>query len=123
MFLSWGMLVLSVFFNAYGVFVIKLKLNELGPIKLEGIKPVLNYFLLVIKNPLVVFGIILFFLAPFLFTVALSRMSLSIAYPAQIGLNFLLLLLFGLIILKETLNFAKIIGIILILGGILFLII
>jgi|SaaInl4_100m_RNA_FD_contig_21_2228175_length_280_multi_3_in_0_out_0_1 hypothetical protein len=34
LFMSWGMLCLSVVFNAYSVFLIKRRLNDLGKIKL-----------------------------------------------------------------------------------------
>lgn len=118
MFLSWGMLILSVFFNAYGVFVIKLRLNEMGPFKWETFRAALGYFIFLLKSPLVVSGILLFFLAPFLFAIALSRMEIVVAYPAQIGLNFLILILLALIFLGEQLTFYKVAGIVLIFAGI-----
>ena len=120
-FLSWGMMILSVLFNVFGIFVIKTKLNECGPIQIDSFKKILEYFLLLIKSPLVVFGAVLFFAAPFLFTVALSRMPLSVAYPAQLGLNFLILILLGLIFLGESLTIYKVIGMALVLAGIYFL--
>ena len=75
--LSWGMLIVSVIFNALGVFIIKLRLNELGVIKAESIPSVFHYFLTMMKSPLVVFGLILFFAAPFLFAISASSWWLS----------------------------------------------
>lgn len=121
LFLSWGMLILSVIFNAYGVFVIKLRLNELGEIPFNSIKTTSGYFLVLLKSPLVIGGILLFFIAPFLFAVALSRMEITIAYPAQIGLNFVILILLALFLLGEQMTLYKIVGIISILVGIYFL--
>ncbi|MBF0385869.1 MAG: EamA family transporter [Candidatus Omnitrophica bacterium] len=121
--LTWGVLIASVVFNAFGVFVIKLRLNECGAFKPETLKAGIFYFLALMKSPLVVLGVILFFIAPFLFTIALSRMSLAIAYPVQVGLNFVFLLLLAVFILKESLSLLKIIGIILILLGCFFLIV
>lgn len=116
--LSWGVLILSIFFNVYGVFVIKLKINKLGPIPLDTVSMGLNYFFVLLKSPLVVSGVILFFIAPFLFAVALSRMEIAVAYPAQVGLNFLFLILLAVIFLGEEFTFYKILGIIFVLVGV-----
>ena len=120
-FLSWGMLIVSVLFNVVGVFVIKLKLNELGIRKVESLKSLLSYFLLLVKSPLVVLAVVLFFVAPFLFVVALSRMELAVAYPVQIGLNFILLVFLAVLFLGEQITFYKAIGMALILLGIFLL--
>ncbi len=114
-------MILSVLFNVFGIFVIKMKLNEHGAIQVDSLKSVLQYFLLLMKSPVVVVGVILFFAAPFLFAIALSRMPISIAYPAQLGLNFLILILLGLIFLGESLTIYKVLGMMLVLAGIYFL--
>ena len=80
--LSWGTLFVSVIFNALGVFIIKLRLNELGAVKAESIPSTIGYFFVMIKSPLVILGLVLFFLAPFLFAVALSRMEILTAFLA-----------------------------------------
>lgn len=121
LFLSWGLLVLSVLFNVYGIFVIKARINELGPVGVQSLKSIIGYFLLLLKSPLVFSGVILFFIAPFLFAVALSRMDIVVAYPAQIGLNFLILMGLAVILLGESLTFARIIGSCLVIAGIIFL--
>jgi len=120
-FLSWGMLIVSVLFNALGVFIIKLKLNEYGAIPTETLKSILIAFWTLAKSPLVVFGLVLFFLSPFLFTIALSRMEITIAYPVQIALNFLILILLAVLFLNEQLTFQKSFGMLLIFVGIYFL--
>lgn len=119
--LSWGMLIASVLFNALGVFIIKLKLNEYGAIQMDSFKTVVNYFLLLVKSPFVVFGLVIFFLSPFLFTIALSRMEIAVAYPVQIGLNFLFLLILAVVVLGEQLTLFKILGICFIMVGIVIL--
>lgn len=118
--LSWGMLALSVVFNAFGVFVIKWRLNELGAIKMESWSTILSYFVLLIKSPWAMIGVFLFFVAPFLFAVALSRMEVTVAYPAQVGLNFVIIILLALVLLGEQMNFYKIFGIILTLSALYF---
>ena len=120
-FLSWGMLVLSVLFNVFGVFVIKMRLNILGPVGFDSFKNVLNYFWLLLKSPLVVAGVMFFSLSPFLFTVALSRMEISLAYPVNVGLNFVLLVLLAFLVLGEQITMLKGAGIILVVAGIFLL--
>ncbi|OGX33650.1 MAG: hypothetical protein A3C36_01945 [Omnitrophica WOR_2 bacterium RIFCSPHIGHO2_02_FULL_52_10] len=119
--LSWGMLIISVVLNALGVFIIKLRLNELGVIKSESFQSVLSYFFVFMKSPFVVFGLVLFFLAPFLFAIALSRMEIVVAYPAQIGLNFVILILLAVIFLGEQITLLKAFGTALVLTGVYFL--
>jgi multidrug transporter EmrE-like cation transporter len=119
--LGWGTLVLSVAFNAFGVFVVKWRLNELGTLPLNSFKDALGYSWLLLKSPLVVPGLVLFLVAPFLFAVALSRMEISVAYPAQLGLNLVVLLLFGCFLLREQMTLFKIIGILCVLLGVYFM--
>ena len=111
--LSWGMLVLSVVFNVYGIFVIKLRMNELGKIEANSIKAILNYFLMLLHSRLAVSGIILFFLAPFVFAVALSRMEVTVAYPVLVLLNFLFLVILAVLFLGESMTLYKAIAILL----------
>lgn len=121
LFLSWGLLILSVLFNVYGVFVIKLKINELGIIKVDSFKIVFDYFLVLAKIPLVISAGFSLIIAPLLFAISLSRMQITVAYPALIGLNFLFLVLLALMFLGEQMTLPKIIGMLLIFAGIYFL--
>jgi len=110
-FLSWGMLVLSVITNAFGAFAIKLRLNELGPIEFNSFKGIFSYMISLLSSWLVIIGGVSFVISPFIFMVALSRMDISIAYPVQIVLNFILLLVFAVMFLGESLTVTKTIGI------------
>ena len=112
-FLSWGILVLSVLFNVFSVFVIKMRLDELGPVKVDSFSGFLGYVALLLKSWPVLAAIIPFFCAPFLFAIALSRMELSIAYPVQIVLSLVLLTFLAIMFLGEQVNTNKIIAIVL----------
>lgn len=120
-FLSWGMLAVSVVCNALGVFIIKLRLNQLGPFPTDSLKVALGYSFLFIQSLVVIVGVAIFFLAPFIFAVALSRMEMTIAYPAQLGLNFLIVLLLAVLFLGEQLTAVKLLGIAAIFVGIVLL--
>lgn len=114
------MLVLSVLFNAYGVFLIKKRLNELGEIRVESLQLIGSYGVAFLNSAGALTGVILFVLAPFLFAVAVSRMEISIAYPVQVGLNFMCIVLLALLFLGEPLTLHKTIGMILVLASIYF---
>jgi quaternary ammonium compound-resistance protein SugE len=119
--LSWGMLGLSVLFNVFGAMVIKWKLNEAGKFELESFRGVMEYGLIFLRSPLVVSSLILFFAAPFLFGIALSRLPLLVAYPVNVGLNFLLVLLVSIVFLSESLTPTKLLAVALILVGVIIL--
>lgn len=118
---SWGLLFSSVLFNALGVFIIKSKLNLLGEISFSSFSKIVSYFFSLIKFPIVILGLILFFLAPFLFATSLSRLQLSVAYPVQVGLNFIIVLILALLFLGESLTLNKILAIFLLLISIFLL--
>lgn len=118
---GWGMLILSVVFNAYSIFLIKRRLNELGEIKLESFGFLFNYGLEFLKSPGALIGLVLFVAAPFFLAVAVSRMELTIAYPVQVGLNFVMVIALSVFYLGESLTVEKGIGIGLVLGSIYFL--
>jgi len=117
--LSWGLLVLSVCFNALGAIVIKSKLNEFGPFKLDSITSIAEVLFYFLRSPLVIGSTILFFSSPFLFAAALSRLPITLAYPVQIALNFLLVLSVAVFWMNEKLSVLQAIGVLLILVGIL----
>ncbi len=119
--LSWGMLLLSVCFNAIGAIVIKAKMNEVGQIELHSLRKIFTYGLALLKSPIVVISLILFFSAPFIFAVALSRLPISLAYPVQVGLNFLLVLILSVFFLSESITVIKLAGIFLITVGVIIL--
>ena len=109
--LSWGLLVLSAAANAYGAFVIKLGLNRQGPLPLDSFGQAALYFLRLLRSPLVLSGLALFFLAPLIFAAALSRMEVSVAQPAQVGMNFVFLMLCAAYFLRERITPRKAAGV------------
>ena len=110
--LSWGMLLLGILLNVFGVYMIKLKINTLGNISFGSIASVFNYFLALIKIPGVVAGGIAIFAAPFPYAIALSRMQLSVAYPASVALNCLIIIPLTILFLGEHFTLNKLISVV-----------
>ena len=63
----------------------------------------------------------MFISAPFFYTIALTRMDISTAYPVQIGLNMALLVILANLFLNEPLGPFKVLGLALISAGLFFL--
>ena len=119
--MGWGMLILSVILNATGAFMVKLKINELETLNTISVRAVTAFFLSLLKSPVAVIGAAFLFAAPFAFAVALSRLDISMAYPVQVALNFMLVLLLALMFLGETLTVNKTVAILLIIVSIYFM--
>lgn len=110
--LSWGMVLCFALFNSIGALIIKYYVNQMGAIKVDGLT---SYFFRLFTTPTVMFGIVCIFLSAFAWIIALSRMELSIAYPAGVGLNFILVLAGSFLFFGENINTYKICGVLLIL--------
>jgi len=103
-----------VVLNSFGALIIKYKINALGEIQLGSLKSVINYFIELLKSPLIICGILSIFISAFVWMAALSRLQISLAYPVAVGLNFFIVVTAALIFLKEQLSVEKVIGIVLI---------
>jgi multidrug transporter EmrE-like cation transporter len=113
-FLSWGMVLGYVVLNSFGALVIKYKIDAIGEVQLGSVKSFFNYFIELLKSPLIICGILSIFISAFVWMTALSRLQISLAYPVAVGLNFLIVVTVALIFLKEHLSVEKVIGIVLI---------
>lgn len=119
--LTWNLVFLTVILDAGGIFIIKAAMNRLGEMPLDSVDALVGYFLALAVQPLVVAGAVAFFLAPFLFAAALSRMEITAAYPAQVGLNFGLLVVLAVVFLGERLTGLKLTGMVLVALSLFFL--
>jgi len=118
---GWGILITSVLFNVAGVLVLKQELNRFGNPEFR-LGTFLDLFFQLLKSPVAILAGVAFFSAPFLFAWSLAKIPLAIAYPVQVGLNFLLVLLLSVLFLGEHLDGLKMTGTIFILIGVLLLI-
>lgn len=66
-------------------------------------------------------GFILFFLAPVIYLIALSRLEVSVAYPVKTGVTLLMLFIVAFTVLGETITGPKLAGCALVLVGAPFL--
>lgn len=120
-FVTWGMIILAALMDVYGAYVVKARINELGPVRYESFVIVFKYLFELSKSPLVLFGAFLILTAPIPYVLALSRMELSTAYPIIVAVSALLLIPVAIIFLGETISWYKTMGIIIIILGLCFI--
>ena len=120
-FLSWGMVLAGVVMNVAGIYIVKLKINNIGAIQFDSMRVVVEYFLTLAKSPLAIIGGILIMAAPFPYAIALSRMQLSMAYPLSIALNCAIILPLSIIFLGESVTVNKLTAIGMVLISLYFL--
>ncbi|MBC7321053.1 small multidrug resistance protein [bacterium] len=113
--MTYLVLFVSLIFNALANVAIKSGMrNYTGGINL-------GFISYVIKNPTVIAGLSLFGFAFIGYSFVLSKLQLSIAYPIMTGAGFLLVSVFSLLLFNESFNLFKILGVIFIFIGIVFL--
>lgn len=112
---TYLLLAASMCLNALANFTIKLAVRgeklEMAPAHLSGTLKTLA------ANPVLWCGLALFGLAFVGYTVVLSRLNLSTAYPAMAGGGFLLVFVLSALYLKEAITFAHLGGAFLIILG------
>lgn len=79
--------------------------------------PLVQFFQRSILSPLVVSGLFLYVLSSFVWFMVLSRVDLSVAYPA-LSLGYILILATGFFLLGEAITLPKLAGVILICLGV-----
>lgn len=101
---TWGLLCISSLCEVGGLALIKSQ---------KGAHEALTSLARLPVSPLFWLGAVLFVASPFLFAISLSRMEMSIAYPAKTILSTGVALLAGVLLLGETLSVFQLAGCIL----------
>ncbi|TGE32581.1 EamA family transporter [Desulfosporosinus sp. Sb-LF] len=104
----------SIVLGATGQFLFRLGMLQYGKVTVTGIWRQLGSILL---TPAIFFGFACFGVSSILWLVVISRWELSFAYPL-VALGYVLAILYGTLLLHETITIPKILGSLLILAGI-----
>lgn len=116
---SYLILLGAILFAVIGQVLLKNGMNVLGPLDLS-FKNVIFLFLSIFKNINILIGLFFYSISLIFWLFALSKLRLSVAYPAT-SLMYVFVILGSWLILKESINIYQIIGIIIILIGLSFL--
>ncbi len=97
---------------------LKVGLNAIGGVSLaDGLGGVLKLF----QTPWVIIGFTCYGLSSVLWLDVLSKLDFSLAFP-MVGLTYVFTLLIGRFFFGESIGWERILGVVLILGGVFFLI-
>ncbi|MFZ5648392.1 MAG: DMT family transporter [Bacillota bacterium] len=108
-------LLTAIVFNAGANIMIKAAMKKSPILPEQG--DLLNAFAQAVKNPCLIGGVALFGLALAAYSIVLSKINLSVAYPIMTGAGFLLVFLVSGLYFRESITAVHIFGSVLILAG------
>jgi drug/metabolite transporter (DMT)-like permease len=110
-----------VLFTVYGQLVLKWRMNlQNEPLPPETLNKIVYLVKLIILDPYILSGLFSAFLASLFWMAAMTKFSLSFAYPFMSS-AFVIVMFFSILLFGETLNLYKIAGTGLIVLGIIVL--
>lgn len=103
------LILLSISIAVGGQLLLKTGIDRIGISDFSSMKAVANLFSGVIKSPLILTGLFLYFISAAIWLIVLSTVDLSFAYPF-IGFTYVMVLVLSKFILKEDVNPIRWIG-------------
>lgn len=108
------LVVIAICFSVSGELLLKSGMNQIGIVTLAGLWTTLGK---IVTHPRILAGFGLFGIGAVFWLAALSRVNLSWAYP-MLSLGYILVLLFSMLVLKETIAPLRWAGVALICAGV-----
>jgi multidrug transporter EmrE-like cation transporter len=103
-------------FSVYSQLIIRRQVGRAGALP-EGAEGKALFILHLLLNPWVMTAIAATLLSGISWMLAMTKFEISYAYP-WVSLNFALMLMFGVLLFGESLSLSKILGTLMIMGGI-----
>ena len=97
------LILLSISIAVTGQLLLKIGIDKIGVNGIGSMKALISLFSGIIRSPMVLTGLFLYFISAAIWLVILSTVDLSFAYPF-IGLSYVIVLVFSRLILKEEVN-------------------
>lgn len=110
-------ILLTILFTVYGQIVIKWQVTLAGALPQDGMGKI-HYLIKLLLNPWVISSFACAFLAALCWMVAMTKFSLSYAYPFT-SLAFVLVMFLSAFFFQEPITFPKCVGLALIVLGII----
>lgn len=107
----------TVVFTAYSQLVMRWQVSLAGDLPLDWIGKA-KFVGMLFLNPWIISSIVATLLAGISWMLTMTKFEISYAYP-WVGLNFVLMLLFGVLLFAESFNLAKLMGTVLVITGII----
>jgi multidrug transporter EmrE-like cation transporter len=112
--------IVSILLLVGGQTALKAGLNEIGGVSLFGGSPVAS-FMGIFRTPWVILGFFFYGVSSIIWLDVLSKLDFSLAFP-MVSSTYVVQQLIGYFFFHEHINSLRIIGIVLIIGGLAFLI-
>ncbi len=112
------LILLSISIAVGGQLLIKIGINRIGMVNSGSYDFLKQFFLGVIKSPMILTGLFLYVISAAIWLIVLSVVDLSFAYPF-LGFTYVLVLVLSKFILKEDVNPLRWIGAVIITIGVI----
>ncbi len=112
-------IIICIILNVIGQSSIKYGTRISGELSLQFSK-IGSFLITVLKQPFILFGLALYVIGSFFWIGALSKTDLSFAYPA-LSIGYVFILLISWKFFGEAINIYRILGMLLIVAGMVFL--
>jgi multidrug transporter EmrE-like cation transporter len=109
----------SIFMGAIGQILLKTGMSKIGYISIKY-SDIIQYAQKAFVSPYILVGILSYMLSMILWLIILSRVELSFAYP-MVSAGYIIIIVFSYFILHENISLLRLIGVIMVCMGILFI--
>ena len=111
------LILLSISIAVTGQLLLKIGIDRIGVNGVGSMRALIGLFSGIIKSPMILAGLFLYFISAAIWLVILSTVDLSFAYPF-IGLSYVIVLILSKFILKEEVNPVRWVGAFIITAGV-----
>lgn len=111
-----GYILSTVIFTVYSQLIMRWQVSLAGTLPADTLGKI-QFVAQLLVNPWIFSSVVATLLAGISWMLAMTRFEISYAYP-WIGLNFVMMLIFGILIFDESFNMAKLLGTFLVIVGI-----
>ncbi len=116
---SFFLVLFSVVMGATGQVILKIGADKLGSLFISS-QNIFQDLLRILKTPQVLIALAFYAAGALTWIKALTKENLSYVYP-MVGLSYVLVMLYSYFLFKEPITLNKFIGVILIIGGVIFI--
>lgn len=109
------LMVVNICLGVAGQLLIKYGVGRVGGFVLDR---AFQFFMQALTSPFVLMGLTLYMMSAFLWLVVLSKVELSVAYP-MLSFGYVIILFTSAVFLGEVLTPGKLIGVLLVVGGVI----
>jgi drug/metabolite transporter (DMT)-like permease len=107
---------MTIVFTVYSQLILRWQVSEAGSAPADNLEKI-NYIFKLLLRPWVITGIVSTFMAGISWMLTMTKYEISYAYPF-VSLNYIFILLFGIIMFNESMSFYKLVGSVLVVIGI-----